>query len=218
MSGQSSESTSIFPYPSEEHPGDYPVFMGGHLSPEILIDAYRHGYFPWYEPGTTIQWWSPDPRMVLFPSKVHVSHSMRTILNKGIFTLTHNAAFKQVITQCALVKRPGQDGTWIGRDMMRAYMRLHQLGVVHSYETWLEGRLVGGFYGVWLGMVFYGESMFSIEANASKFALISACRQWASSGEVQLIDCQMSTAHLRSMGAEEISRSEFIELLKKWVG
>ncbi|MFN4299864.1 MAG: leucyl/phenylalanyl-tRNA--protein transferase [Thermaurantimonas sp.] len=210
--------SSIFPYPSSNDPGDFPVFIGGDLSLPNLIDAYRHGYFPWYEPGTTIEWWSPDPRMVLFPEKVHVSHSMRTVFNRGHFHLTKNQAFEQVITHCACIKRRGQRGTWIGRDIIEAYTELHRIGIVHSYETWHEGRLVGGYYGVWLGKVFFGESMFSLEANASKFALISACREWVSSGAVKLIDCQMSTAHLRSLGAEEIDRKTFIELLRKWVG
>ncbi|MFN3951867.1 MAG: leucyl/phenylalanyl-tRNA--protein transferase [Thermaurantimonas sp.] len=205
-----------FPYPGEKDNGDFPIFAGGTLEPDVLIDAYKHGYFPWYEPGTQILWWSPDPRMVLFPEKAHVSHSMRTVFNKNTFHLTHNQAFDQVIRLCANVKRPGCDGTWIGREILDAYTQLYNLGVVHSYETWRDGRLAGGFYGVWIGKVFFGESMFSLEPNASKFALLSACKAWQQSESVRVIDCQMSTVHLRSLGAEEIRRADFIELLKKW--
>lgn len=209
-------SNSKFPYPHEADYGDLPIFAGGTLKADILIDAYKHGYFPWFEPGNQILWWSPDPRMVLFPEKVHISHSMRNVFNKNIFHLTHNKAFDRVIELCASTKRSKSNGTWIGSEIVQAYGQLYHLGVVHSFEAWREGQLAGGFYGVWIGKVFFGESMFSLEPNASKFALLSACREWYDSGDVQVIDCQMSTSHLRSLGAEEISRSEFVELLKRW--
>lgn len=209
-------SHSKFPYPNEKDPGNYPIFAGGSLGAEVLIDAYKHGYFPWFEPRTQILWWSPDPRMVLYPGEAHISHSMRTLFNKNKFQLTHNLAFEQVIRLCANVRRRGSSDTWIGGEIINAYSQLFNLGIVHSYETWHDGRLVGGFYGVWIGKVFFGESMFSLEPNASKFALLSACKAWHQSESVRLIDCQMSTAHLRSLGAREIRRAEFIELLKQW--
>lgn len=205
-----------FQYPQETDFGDHPIFVGGTLNANTLIDAYKHGYFPWYDPGTQILWWSPDPRMVLFPEKAHVSHSMRNVFNRNIFRLTQNHAFDKVIRLCAHVRRPGNAGTWIGPEIIDAYTELHNLGVVHSYETWLDGKLAGGFYGVWIGKVFFGESMFSLEPNASKYALLSACHAWQKSGKVKVIDCQISTSHLRSLGAEEISRAAFIEYLKRW--
>lgn len=211
-------SHTYFPYPSQTDHRDLPIFAGGNLTPDLLIEAYQHGYFPWFEPGSQILWWSPDPRMVLFPEKVHVSHSMRTVINKNIYRLTQDQSFDQVIKLCAEVKRPGQSGTWIGDEIRSAYSLLFKMGLVSSYETWLGSDLVGGFYGVWIGKVFFGESMFSLKPNASKFALIAACQQWSKTGEVCMIDCQMSTPHLRSLGAEEISRSQFVEFLKQWAG
>lgn len=183
----------------------------------MLLDAYRHGFFPWYNEGEVIQWWSPDPRLILFPHKVHVSHSMRNIFNKKIFQFTVNQCFDLVIERCASIRRPGQTGTWITSEIRRAYSELHKKGYALSVETWRENRLVGGLYGVKIGKMFFGESMFSEQSNASKFALISICKEWTVSGEIQLIDCQQVTKHLLTLGAEIVKREDFIKYLKAFV-
>lgn len=186
--------------------------VGGDLSPERLLLAYQNGIFPWFNEDSLILWWSPDPRMVLFPDKVKVSKSMKKVLSSGQFTLTRNTCFEEVLQQCASVKRMGQQGTWITEDMKKAYLKLHETGLAKSYEVWQEGNLVGGLYGVDLGHVFCGESMFSTVSNASKFAFIHLARELESKNYC-VIDCQLYTKHLESLGAEEIPRNEFIKLL-----
>lgn len=188
---------------------------GGDLSTERLLAAYKRGIFPWYSHGQPILWWSPDPRTVLFPSELKVSRSLaKTIRNRG-FEARFDTDFPAVMAGCGdRALRP--EGTWITQEMRHAYLQLHQQGYAHSVETWLQGKLVGGLYGVRLGKVFFGESMFSRVSNASKFALKALCDQLISA-EVQLIDCQMSTPHLLGLGAREIPRHEFLELLQSYV-
>lgn len=188
--------------------------MGGDLRPERLLNAYRHGIFPWYE-NNPILWWCPDPRFVLFPDEIRISKSMNTEFRKNRFRFSINEAFSAVIQNCQLTKREGQNSTWITPEVLKAYNSVHSLGYAHSAEAWLGDKLVGGLYGIRLGNVFFGESMFSHESNASKFAFISYVQQLKTEG-VQLIDCQVYTAHLESLGARMISRKEFIQLLDKW--
>lgn len=185
--------------------------VGGCLSTKRLLAAYRHGIFPWYNPGEPILWWSPDPRLVLFPDKLYVSRSLRKTKNKNIFSITFDQAFGTVINACA---EPRKDtaGTWISHEIKQAYMELHRLGLAHSAEAWFDGELVGGLYGIALGQVFFGESMFHTKTDASKvvFAtLVEQLKCW----HFQLIDCQVHTSHLESLGAEEIERTYFAELL-----
>jgi len=187
--------------------------VGGDLSPERLILAYRNGIFPWFNEDSLILWWCPDPRMVLFPSRVRISKSMRKLINSDVFEIRVNTAFEQVIDACASIQRKGQEGTWITKQMKKAYLELHQLGIAKSYEVWKDDELVGGLYGVDLGHVFCGESMFSLVDNASKFALIMFAEDLVKKGYL-LIDCQLYTPHLQTMGAEEISRKSFLKLLK----
>ncbi|HQU16414.1 MAG: leucyl/phenylalanyl-tRNA--protein transferase [Chromatiales bacterium 21-64-14] len=188
--------------------------VGGDLSPRRLIRAYRHGVFPWYSEGQPLLWWSPDPRAVLFPDRLRVSRSLRKTLRKGTYRVTLDQAFEAVITRCA-EPRPGQDGTWITREMRDAYCALHRSGVVHSAEAWCDGELVGGLYGVALGRVFFGESMFSRRPDASKVAfyfLVQQLRAW----DYAVIDGQVPSQHLYSLGAEDLERGRFIELLHHW--
>ena len=187
--------------------------IGGDLSEERLLSAYRKGIFPWYE-GSHILWWCPDPRFVLFPENLHISKSMRTLLNQRRFEFTLNQAFPQVISQCKTVPRKGQQGTWINDDVKRAYISLHKMGYAHSAEAWKDGQLVGGLYGIRMGKVFFGESMFSRESNASKYVFIKYVEQLRSEG-VALIDCQVYTQHLESLGARMVPRKKFISLLSK---
>jgi leucyl/phenylalanyl-tRNA--protein transferase len=180
---------------------------GGDLTPARLLDAYRRGIFPWSADEEPILWWSPDPRMVLFVDELHVSRSLRKRLRSGVMTVTADRTFDEVMAGCA-EPRPDSDGTWITPAIVDAYAGLHRLGHAHSVETWIDGELVGGLYGVSIGRVFFGESMFARESDASKVALAFLARQlqrW----QFELIDCQMSTAHLATMGAREIPRREF---------
>ncbi|WP_167964419.1 leucyl/phenylalanyl-tRNA--protein transferase [Saonia flava] len=186
--------------------------VGGNLSTERLILAYKNGIFPWFNEGSMILWWSPDPRMVLFPSKLKVSKSMRKVVASNQFRLTKNTCFERVIDHCKTIKRDGQDGTWITMDMKNAYMELHKMGIATSYEVWENNDLVGGLYGIDLGHVFCGESMFSLKSNASKFAFIRMTQE-LNAKDYKLIDCQVHTEHLESLGAEEIPRAEFISFL-----
>ncbi|WP_372755968.1 leucyl/phenylalanyl-tRNA--protein transferase [Mariniflexile sp.] len=184
--------------------------VGGDLSAERLIYAYKHGIFPWYSEEDPILWWSPNPRFVLFPEKLKVSKSMKQVLKHKAFVVTVNKAFRTVITECSKIKRNGQAGTWITNDMIEAYVNLHNLGYAKSVEVWLDDELVGGFYGVDVGNgVFCGESMFAKVSNASKVAFIS----FIQNTNYTLIDCQVYTNHLESLGAEEIPRNMFIEYL-----
>ncbi len=188
--------------------------VGGDLSPERLLMAYKNGIFPWFNEDSLILWWSPDPRMVLFPENIKISKSMRNTLNKGKFKVTKDKAFKDVIQHCAKAYRPGQKGTWITEDMTEAYIQLHQQGHAHSYEVWEGEVLVGGLYGIDLGHVFCGESMFSISKDASKCALIHLARELETMN-YELIDCQLHTDHLERLGAQLISRDRYLELLKR---
>lgn len=184
--------------------------VGGELSTARLLNAYRHGIFPWYDETTVPLWWCPDPRFVLFPHKLNVSKSMKQVLKRGAFTFTTNNAFAEVIAACAQMQRPGQQGTWITEEVEEAYIALHKLGHAHSYEAWKDGKLAGGFYGIRMGKFFFGESMFSRESNASKAAFITFVKAFEAEGG-ELIDCQVETLHLASLGAELISREAFLE-------
>lgn len=186
--------------------------VGGDLSTERLLLAYRQGIFPWYE-GEHILWWCPDPRFVLTPPTLKVSKSMKQLLRRDAFTFTINKAFAEVINNCKNIDRPGQSGTWITNQMKEAYIRLHKLGFAHSAEVWENNELVGGLYGIRLGNVFFGESMFSKRSNASKYAFISYVQYLEQEG-VQLIDCQVYTEHLESLGAHMIAREDFVQLLQ----
>jgi leucyl/phenylalanyl-tRNA--protein transferase len=184
---------------------------GGDLSPQRLIEAYRRGIFPWFSEGDPLLWWSPDPRMVLFPDELKVSRSLRKAM--GRFETRVDSAFPDVIEACA-APRDGQGGTWIVPEMIAAYARLHELGFVHSVESWSEGRLAGGLYGVALGKVFFGESMFTRAPDASKVALVRLVERLRERG-FRVIDCQQATAHLASLGAREIPRKRFAQLLEE---
>jgi leucyl/phenylalanyl-tRNA--protein transferase len=189
--------------------------MGGDLSPARLLDAYRHGIFPWFNPGEPILWWSPDPRMVLVPGEVRVTRSLAKRLRNAGFELRVDTAFAEVMRACG-APRKGESGTWVSPAMIAAYTRLFEAGYAHSVETWHDGRLVGGLYGVAIGRVFYGESMFSREPDASKVALVRLARQlqrW----DFGLIDCQMETPHLASMGARTMPRPAFTARLAELV-
>lgn len=200
--------------PAEEAEPDGLLAVGGDLSTERLLEAYRHGIFPWYNEGEPILWWCPDPRFVLFPSELRVSKSMKALIRKGTYSFTINKAFSTVIDNCKTVSRKGQDGTWISNAVKEAYTRLHDLGYAHSAEAWCNGELVGGLYGIRLGNLFFGESMFSKQSNASKFAFIQYVEQLKKEGVV-LIDCQVYTEHLESLGARMIERKLFLEFLEE---
>lgn len=189
--------------------------VGGDLSAERLLLAYRNGIFPWYQ-GEHILWWCPDPRFVLFPEELKISKSMKSLLKRNAFEFTIDQAFSDVITNCKTVSRNEGEGTWISDDVIAAFTDLHHLGYAHSAEVWNNGELVGGLYGMKIGNVFFGESMFSKVSNASKYAFISYVQHLKSEG-VQLIDCQVYTEHLESLGANMISRQQFISLLKQFV-
>jgi len=188
--------------------------VGGCLSTERLINAYRRGIFPWYNADEPILWWSPDPRLVLFPDKLMVSRSLRKTLRKGVFTVTFDKAFSEVMIACA-EPRKDSAGTWISSDIYQAYVELHQQGFAHSVEVWFNEELVGGLYGVALGQVFFGESMFHTKTDASKVAFVSLVEQ-LQTWHYQLIDCQIHTNHLASLGAEDIDRRTFVRLLNQY--
>lgn len=186
--------------------------VGGNLGPDCLLEAYRHGIFPWYEAGQPILWWSPDPRMVLFPAALRVSRSLHKVIRQQRFRVTFDRAFDAVIQACSAPRDKDHPGTWITGEMIAAYQYLHLLGHAHSVEAWQEDELVGGVYGVSLGRVFFGESMFHRRSNASKVAFVHLVRRLEARG-CDLIDCQMETPHLASLGAETIPRREFTGLL-----
>ena len=201
-------------FPSTDLALEYPeglLAMGGDLSPTRLVNAYRHGIFPWYSEEQPILWWSPVPRCVIYPEDVHISRRLRRRYNQGQFSLTADVAFAEVIEACAAPRRD-HDGTWITDEMLMAYIRLHELGIAHSVEVWDEDKLAGGIYGLALGRMFFGESMFSRQEDASKIALVALCRQLHQWGYT-LLDCQVSNPHLLSMGAKEITRNEFHKFL-----
>ncbi|MHC9062661.1 leucyl/phenylalanyl-tRNA--protein transferase [Nitrospira sp. CMX1] len=187
--------------------------VGGDLRPERLLEAYRHGIFPWYNEGDPILWWSPDPRAVLFPSKLHIPRSLKKRLRSNVFTVTLDTCFRQVMEQCAGPRPQYPDGgTWITGDMLDAYTGLHELGYAHSVESWQEGRLVGGVYGVAIGGAFFAESMFTRVDDASKVAFVRLVRQLQLLN-FRLIDCQQSSPHVMRFGAKEIPRSDFMHQL-----
>ena len=199
----------LFPDPAWAEP-DGLLAVGGDLSTERLLLAYKNGIFPWYSDDTPILWYSPPERFVLYPEELRVSKSMRVVLNSNRFTVTINQCFAEVIAACSSAPRAGQNGTWITEDMKKAYVKLNKLGHAHSIEVWEDNNLVGGLYGVAVGRAFCGESMFSKVSNASKTALVHLCR----AGLYNLIDCQVHTSHLESMGARMISREQYQAVLK----
>ena len=201
-----------FPQPelSEE---DGLLAVGGDLSVERLLQAYSLGIFPWYSEGQPILWWSPDPRLVLFPCDLKISKTLKQTMKKGVYRVTTNEAFEDVIRNCATVKRKGEAGTWITEDMIQAYVRLHEAGFAHSVEAWHGDELAGGFYGVMMGKAFFGESMFAKKTDASKVAFAVFAADLAQRG-FHFIDCQVTTDHMKRFGAKEISRDEFLERLR----
>lgn len=205
------KSDKDFPDPEEADDSGL-LAIGGDLTVERLINAYSKGIFPWYEDGMPILWWSPDPRMVLFPGKMIVSHSLKQTLKKDDFRVTFDTDFEAVIENCSKVPRHDADGTWITDEMKEAYIRLHKKGYAHSVETWYNDKLVGGLYGVSIGKAFFGESMFHTETNASKVALFKLS-EYLENHDYQIIDAQVYTNHLESLGGEMISRSRYMTIL-----
>lgn len=202
----------LFPHPGEATEEGI-IAAGGDLSPQRLLNAYASGIFPWYNEGEPILWWSPDPRLILFPGEIHVSRTMRRLLKKNVYRVTVDREFPRVINECAQL-RDNQPGTWITGEMHDAYIKLHEMGFAHSVEVWRDKDLVGGLYGLSLGKCFFGESMFYTEANASKIGFITFVRQLDKLG-FHFIDCQIPTPHLKSLGAWEIPRENFLKLLEK---
>jgi leucyl/phenylalanyl-tRNA--protein transferase len=200
-----------FPDPGRAE-SDGLLAVGGDLAPERLLAAYAAGIFPWYGAGSPILWWSPDPRLVLDPARLHVPRSLGRTRRRSGLRFTADAAFDRVIRACAVASRPDQDGTWITPEMVRAYGQLHELGFAHSFEAWEGEALVGGLYGVSLGAAFFGESMFTERSDASKLAFVESV-EWLSARGVQLIDCQVRTEHLARFGAEEWTRARFLAAL-----
>ena len=203
----------VFPDPEEADP-DGLLAVGGDLSPQRILTAYANGIFPWYNEDSPILWWSTNPRLVILPDEFHVPRSLRRTLNKGVFRFTMDTEFRKVIRSCACCPRPGQEGTWIVEDMVEAYAMLHDLGYAHSVEAWKDDELVGGLYGVSLGSVFFGESMFYTVPDASKAAFatfVKQVKQWGFS----LIDCQQTTTHLLRFGAREMQRFRFLAMLRE---
>lgn len=207
-------SAYTFPNP-EKADKDGLLAMGGDLSPQRLLAAYYAGVFPWFDEHQPVLWWSPDPRFVLYPRRLHISKSMKQLIRKKAFRVTFNLHFKQVIENCAAIRRPGQSGTWITPEMIKAYLLLQQLGYIRSAEVWQNDRLVGGLYGVYLKdkHIFCGESMFSKVSNASKYGFIALVEKLQEEN-LKLVDCQVYTSHLESLGAEEIPRKTFLEYLR----
>jgi leucyl/phenylalanyl-tRNA--protein transferase len=203
----------IFPHPSlaEE---DGLLAVDGDLSPERLMLAYCNGIFPWFSEGEPILWWSPDPRFILYPKDIKISHSMKKLLNKNVYKISFDTCFREVISNCANVRK--ETGTWITDGMIESYCKLHDLGHAHSVEAWYEEKLVGGLYGIGIGKCFFGESMFSTKSNASKAAFITLCKKLEEQGYI-VVDCQVYTEHLESLGAVNISRKKFLELLEEGI-
>jgi len=202
-----------FPDPSLAE-DDGLVAVGGELSVEFILSAYMQGIFPWFSEEDPLLWWSPNPRLVLYPSELKVSNSLKQVIRRNKFSIKIDTNFEKVIKSCSKSPRPGQNGTWITSDMVDAYIQLHKLGYTHSFETYLGDELVGGLYGLSLGKAFFGESMFFQATDASNFALYHLV-EWCKKNNFSFIDAQQPTAHLKSMGAKEISRSEFLLSLKK---
>lgn len=198
--------------PASEAMDDGLLAVGGDLSTERILLAYRNGIFPWFNEDEPPVWWCPDPRFVLFPEKLKVSKSMQQLLKRNYFEFKTDTVFEEVIRNCRHIARKDQDGTWISDEVVAAYTKLHHMGIAHSAEAWLNGELVGGLYGLKMGKLFFGESMFSKISNASKYAFLSYVTLLQSEG-VQLIDCQVYTEHLESLGAEMITRTDFLRWL-----
>ena len=190
------------------------VAMGGNLSPGVLLSAYEQGIFPWFDESNPILWWSPNPRCVLKPEERHVSSSMKKLLGSGLYTVTFDTAFQSIIKNCAGIKRKKQKGTWITPEMQEAYFRMHVLGYAHSVEVWENGELAGGLYGLALGNMFFGESMFSFKTNASKTAFLTLAA-FLEKKHFSLIDCQLYTDHLASLGAVKMERKDFLNHLSE---
>ncbi len=205
----------LFPSPEFAEP-DGLLAIGGDLFPPRLITAYRQGIFPWYSEGEPILWWSPAPRLVLFPEQFHLPRRLARTIRKQVFLVTADTAFADVIASCGSLRKESGEGTWITEEMKNAYIHLHELGFAHSVECWFEGELAGGLYGVCLDRVFFGESMFSRRTDASKVALAELVRHADEIG-IRAIDCQMSTAHLLRFGSREIVREEFQEILEQFI-
>ena len=203
----------VFPN-AEEAPADGLLMVGGDLTPERILLGYSRGIFPWYDEESPILWWSPDPRCALFTHKLHVNPRLRRTLRSRAFSFSVDTCFERVIRHCSEVPRPGQDGTWIVPGMIDAYLRLHEQGHAHSVEVWEDGELAGGLYGVKLGRVFFGESMFHLRPYASKAALIFLVEQLRAQG-VELLDCQQATPHMIRFGAEELPRRQFLSLVRR---
>jgi leucyl/phenylalanyl-tRNA--protein transferase len=214
----------MFPHLSEDQRITFPdpreasreglLGQGANLSPGVLLSAYETGIFPWFGPDDPILWWSPDPRFVLYPRELHVPRSLKKLLRKNPFTYSWDVEFERVISLCSSQPRPGQDGTWITGEMAEAYGELHRLGYAHSLEVWRDGELAGGLYGVSLGKMFFGESMFSLVSGASKAAFVVLVRTLGGLG-FPLVDCQVHTPHLEALGAREIPRGDFLDLLER---
>lgn len=203
-----------FPPPEQAHESGV-LAIGGDLSEERLLLAYKNGIFPWFNKEDPILWWCPEQRMVLFPENLHISKSMKPLLNNNKFKITFNQAFDEVMMACASIKRKGQEGTWITDDMVSAYKNLHEMGIAQSVEAWNDGQLVGGLYGIYLKdcAVFCGESMFTRQSNASKYAFIKMVEHFKTKG-LEIVDCQIYTSHLESLGAQLIEREVFLSYLK----
>lgn len=207
---ESTDDLTPFPHPDNAMQEPNGLLMAGaNLKPERLIKAYRQGIFPWYSEGEPILWWSPDPRCIIWPDEIRITRSLRKTIKKQIFSVSYNKAFAEVISHCSK-PRPGSDGTWITNSMTDSYCELARLGHAESIEVWQDDELVGGLYGVVVGKIFVGESMFSKQSDASKIALVAL----AASQRFAMIDCQLPTPHLMSMGAVSISRSEYLQALK----
>ena len=202
-----------FPDPEHYDSEDGLMAFGGDLRPERLWFAYQIGLFPWYNEGEEILWWCPDPRFVLFPNEIKISKSMKKILRDEVFEFAENRCFEEVMRNCQIAERKGQDGTWINEDLIESFVKLHYYGKAKSFEAWQNGILVGGFYGVQVGNVFCGESMFSKVSNASKAAFIHFTKHYQK--EWQLIDCQIHSEHLESLGARMISKKDYLTILKQ---
>lgn len=205
------ENEISFPDPETYDGQDGLIAFGGDLSVERIWFAYQLGIFPWYNPGEEILWWSPDPRFVLFPDEIKVSKSMQKILNRNVFTFSENRDFRGVIKNCQQTNRKGQDGTWLSNELMESFIKLHEYGLAKSIEVWQDGELVGGFYGLQIGNLFCGESMFAKVSNASKAGFIHFAQ--SNKNTIELIDCQTHTGHLESLGARMISKKEFLKIL-----
>jgi leucyl/phenylalanyl-tRNA--protein transferase len=206
----------IFPDPARAE-ADGLLAVGGDLSPRRLLAAYAAGIFPWYSDGSPILWWSPDPRLVLEPERLHVPRSLERTMRRGRYEVRADSDFARVIRACAATRRPGQDGTWLTAEMIDAYEELHRLGYAHSFEAWDGDGLAGGLYGVSLGAAFFGESMFAVRGDASKVAFVRAVR-WLAGRGVRLVDCQVTTEHLVRFGARELPRAEFLARLRRALG